>query len=193
MSDLDQDLREMFRRHETDVAGPVLPPPQIVKRVRQRQFRTVSVALIGVFVVIAAGVALSSLVERADQKIPIAPTPSPSQQVSVALDRPKLVLDYNYSSHCGFGEYPGLAFGRFDAAARIKNLGDVGIIADVTAHWDGGRTRSETKTVSVGPGQSKRVQFTIVATYDVLHQSPAYDYTRCDVDVTRVRFTPDPA
>ena len=82
MNDLDQGLREMFRRHETDVAGPVLPPPQIVKRVRQRQFRTVSAALIGVFVVIAAGVALSSLVERVDRKIPIAPTPSPSIQVA---------------------------------------------------------------------------------------------------------------
>ncbi len=193
MNDLDQGLREMFRRHETDVAGPVFPPPQIVKRVRQRQFRTVSAALLGVFVVIAAGVAVGSLVERVDRKIPIAPTPSPSQQVSVALDRPKLVLDYNYSSNCGFGEYPGLAFGRFDAAAKIENLGDVGIIADVTAHWDSDRTRSETKTVNVGPGQSESVQFRIVATYDVLHQTPPYDYTQCDVDVTRVRFTPDPA
>ncbi|MDP9329113.1 MAG: hypothetical protein M3P11_00460 [Actinomycetota bacterium] len=81
MNDLDQGLREMFRRHETDVAGPVFPPPQLVKRVRQRQFRTVSAALIGVFVVIAAGVALSSLVERVDRKVPIAP-PSPSIQVA---------------------------------------------------------------------------------------------------------------
>lgn len=80
MHDMDQDLREMFLRHETDMAGPVFPPSRIVKRVRQRQVRTVSAAVLGVFVVIAAVVALGSLVKRVDRKIPIAPTPSPSIQ-----------------------------------------------------------------------------------------------------------------
>lgn len=115
-------------------------------------------------------------------------TPSSSPHVSVARDQPKLVLVGG--SSCGIRELPGLGSFRFHAETKVGNTGDVGIIGVVTATWDRGRTK-KTKTVGVGPGQSKRVNFAFLVTSDVQHQT-GFDY-RCDVKITRARFMPDAA
>jgi hypothetical protein len=45
MNDLDQDLREMFRRREVDLRGSGTAPPRIQRRVRRRQVRTVTLSI----------------------------------------------------------------------------------------------------------------------------------------------------
>jgi WD40 repeat protein len=47
MSDLDQELREMFHRHETDVIGPGSVSRPVLRRVRRRQAATVLTAIVG--------------------------------------------------------------------------------------------------------------------------------------------------
>lgn len=71
MNDIDQDLRDMFRRHESDLAGVVAAPPHIARRVRRHQGRTVATAaLTAVAVVAAVVVGLGALSDRAEQKLP---------------------------------------------------------------------------------------------------------------------------
>jgi hypothetical protein len=53
MNDLDQDLRAMFRRRESDVRGPTRAPSGIERRVRHRQTRTVVLSTTTVIVVLA--------------------------------------------------------------------------------------------------------------------------------------------
>jgi hypothetical protein len=56
MKELDQDLKEMFRRREADVLGSMQVPPAIKPRVRRRQRRTVALSAATALVVLVASV-----------------------------------------------------------------------------------------------------------------------------------------
>jgi hypothetical protein len=84
VNDLERDVREMFRRHEPDVAGPVLAPARLVGHVRRRQSAVVSTIAAAVASLVALAVGLSSIL-TADRWTPIAPTPT---EGPLALDRP---------------------------------------------------------------------------------------------------------
>ncbi len=62
MNDLDQDLREMFRRHEADVRGPAALPPGIRRRVRRRQTATVLAAILMIGALVVGGLSLRMVV-----------------------------------------------------------------------------------------------------------------------------------
>ncbi len=73
MSDIDHDLREMFRRHEGDVTGSVAAPPDITDRVRRRQGLTVLTAALAVGAVVAGAVVGLGYIDRADPMVPADP------------------------------------------------------------------------------------------------------------------------
>jgi Tol biopolymer transport system component len=71
MNDIDQDLQEMFRRREPDLAGIVVAPPGISRRVRRRQGVTVVTAgLTAAAIVAAVVVGLGALPQPADRTLP---------------------------------------------------------------------------------------------------------------------------
>jgi Tol biopolymer transport system component len=75
MNDIDQDLREMFRRHESDMVGVVVAPPGIARRIRRRQGVTiVTTALTAVAVIAGVVAGLGVLSDRADRNLPGART-----------------------------------------------------------------------------------------------------------------------
>src|SRR5262245_46873654 len=80
-NDLDRDLRELFTRHETDVAGRGLTPPQdLTQRARRRQAVTIfiaSVAVVAVSVAVLAG--LDAI--RASEPRPANPRPGPGPEI----------------------------------------------------------------------------------------------------------------
>jgi hypothetical protein len=69
MNDLDQDLQEMFRRHEADILAPVVAPPLIRRRTRRRQSVTIAAALLAVLGV--AAVAIGARVISSSRRIPV--------------------------------------------------------------------------------------------------------------------------
>jgi Tol biopolymer transport system component len=75
MNDIDQDLREMFRRHESDMLSVVAVPPGIARRIRRRQGVTVlGTALAAVAVIAAVVTGLGALSDRAARNLPGART-----------------------------------------------------------------------------------------------------------------------
>ena len=74
MSDIDHDLREMFRRHEADLAGSVVAPPGIAGRVHRRQGITVLTATLSVAAVVWGIVVGLASIDRADPTVPADPT-----------------------------------------------------------------------------------------------------------------------
>ena len=74
MSDIDQDLREMFRRHEADLTGSVTAPPDIARRVRRRQGLTLLTATLAAAAVVTGAVVGLSSIDRADPAVPAVPT-----------------------------------------------------------------------------------------------------------------------
>ena len=76
-NDLDRDLREMFRRHEGDMAGRgLMPPPTIVRRTRRRQAATLVVASAVALAVAVAGFAGLEAIRASDRR-PADPGPEP--------------------------------------------------------------------------------------------------------------------
>jgi hypothetical protein len=81
MNDLDQDLREMFRRREADVFGPVAVPPLVARRVHRRQATTVATVVLGFLALVAVGLGLRAVTDRGP--IPVGePTPAPPAMIT---------------------------------------------------------------------------------------------------------------
>ena len=90
------------------------------------------------------------------------------------------------------GNFTATAQGyRFIAGTKIKNTGNVGLVADVTVSWDqlGRGPLKEVREVKVPYGRSKNVQFTKIATGDQidLHQSVG-GLKNCRVKVSIVDY-----
>ena len=73
MNDIDHDLREMFRRREADLMGPVSAPPRIASRIRRQQGVTLLAVALTTAAVIAGIVSGLSFIERADPTVPAVP------------------------------------------------------------------------------------------------------------------------
>jgi hypothetical protein len=71
MNDLDHDLREMFRRRESDLLGSPTAPPRIERRVRRRQVRTVTLSIGTAIVVLGASLfGYRALTDRTGLNVP---------------------------------------------------------------------------------------------------------------------------
>jgi len=97
--------------------------------------------------------------------------------------------DGRYSTECDYvlGNFTyGPSGYRFLGGAKIHNTGNIGIVVNVEAHWDqlGQAPIRESKTVEIGYGKTKSVQFTYLATGNELdlHQSAGFD-DACGVKV----------
>jgi hypothetical protein len=90
-NDLDRDLRDMFRRHETDLLGRGgTSPPNVVQRVRSRQIRNaLVVGLVAVVIAVGATTGLGALL-RADKLQPAdtRPTPRPIPPEALVIPPP---------------------------------------------------------------------------------------------------------
>jgi Tol biopolymer transport system component len=94
-NDLDRDLRELFRRHEGDMAGRGLePPPMIARRTRRRQAITLFMVSIAAAAVAVAGFAGLDAIRASDRR-PADPGPGPKidweRVPSVTIDEDAIV------------------------------------------------------------------------------------------------------
>lgn len=97
--------------------------------------------------------------------------------------------DGNYTSNCDYLLGSGLNDYWFIGGARVKNVGNVGIVAEVKAKWLqlGGSDVKETKKLRLDVGESRRVNFNIAATGDQIDRHQAIESGRtCNVKVSLV-------
>jgi hypothetical protein len=88
-TDLDDDLRELFRRHEGDVLGRDLTaPPGIVRRVRRRQVVNVLVVGLVVAVLVVGSMAGIGALLRASDRRPAEPPVPPETPLTPPAEAP---------------------------------------------------------------------------------------------------------
>lgn len=103
------------------------------------------------------------------------PEPDPTEPPKIhAVPDPK--GSYNLNCDYVLGDFSESAQGyRFVAGGRLRNTGNIGIVARVKVSWEqlGQPPVTSIKTVSIRRGHSKRVSFSLPATSDQidLHQS----------------------
>lgn len=103
----------------------------------------------------------------------IAPAGTPSTTAPSAAPAVKPVTDVRYTSRCSYllGDFSESASGlRFVADASLTSEANIGTINRVTAIWDqiGTSPVKVTKTVRLGAGAKRKVQFTKIVTRDQL-------------------------